>query len=139
MSAPDDGGPIADVATLLARLRPERQPGVYVFASLPDGALPPAVSPVATFREREGLSVVVEESQAQAAGLRPLFRASWIVLTVPSDLAAVGLTAAVSAALTAEGISCNVIAAAHHDHLFVPVDQAERALDALHALSARER
>ena len=33
------------------------------------------------------------------------------------------------------GISCNVVAGVHHDHLFVPVEQARQAMDALHALS----
>ena len=129
--------PIADLPTLLRRLRPERQPGVFVFATVSEGALPSSLAPVATFHEHEGLSVVVEESQALATGLRPLFRASWIMLTVPSDLQAVGLTAAVATALTDAGISCNVIAASCHDHLFVPVEQTDRALAALEALSAR--
>jgi len=53
---------------------------------------------------------------------------------VPSDLAAVGLTAAFAQALAAVGISCNVLAGAHHDHLFVPVDRATDALAALRAL-----
>jgi len=29
------------------------------------------------------------------------------------------------------GISCNVIAAFHHDHLFVPIQQAEEAIRCL--------
>jgi hypothetical protein len=52
-------------------------------------------------------------------------------------LSAVGLTAAVSAALTAEGISCNVVAAYGHDHLFVPADRAADALRALERLQDR--
>jgi hypothetical protein len=46
----------------------------------------------------------------------------------------VGLTAAFSRALGEADISCNVIAAAYHDHIFVPVDDAPRAMDALSAL-----
>jgi len=53
---------------------------------------------------------------------------------VTSDLHAVGLTAAVATALAAAGISCNVVAGACHDHLFVPVDRAGEALAALQAL-----
>ena len=48
-----------------------------------------------------------------------------------SALEAVGLTAAVSAALTRHGISANVVAAYYHDHIFVPAEDAERALLAL--------
>ncbi len=56
-----------------------------------------------------------------------------------SSLEAVGLTAAVSAALTEAKISCNVLAGFHHDHLLVPVADAERALEVLHELSAGSR
>ncbi len=76
----------------------------------------------------------MEEDAARAAGIEPLFRAAWIALTVHLDLHAVGLTAAFTRALGDAGISCNVIAAAYHDHIFVPVDDAERAMDALRAL-----
>ena len=63
-----------------------------------------------------------------------LFRAAWITLEVHSDLNAVGLTAAVSGALARAGISCNVVAAACHDHLFVPVEAAPAALACLESL-----
>jgi hypothetical protein len=65
-----------------------------------------------------------------------MFRAAWITLTVHSDLHAVGLTAAVADALAGKRISCNVVAAAHHDHLFVPVDEGAAALAALRDLQA---
>nr|WP_302848565.1 ACT domain-containing protein [Rhodobacter calidifons] len=56
-------------------------------------------------------------------------------MTVQSDLAAVGLTAAFAGALGREGISCNVVAGYHHDHLFVPWDRRWDAMVALRALS----
>ena len=93
-----------------------------------------ALEPVATFREREGLSIIVAEHLAERAGLHADFRAAWITLTVNSDLSAVGLTAAVAKALADEGISCNIVAAVNHDHVFVPVGAAEKALLALRAL-----
>ena len=48
-----------------------------------------------------------------------------------------GLTAAVSQALAEAGISCNMFAGVHHDHLFVPVDEAARALAVLRELQRR--
>jgi uncharacterized protein len=51
-----------------------------------------------------------------------------------SDLQAVGLTAAFATALGRAGISCNVVAGAQHDHLFVPVEQAGRAMAELQGL-----
>ncbi len=131
--------PIANLAKLLESLHPVLNPGVYVFASFPAGTDLGSLEPLATFRESEGLTLILEEEQARQADLPVLFRAAWITLTVHSDLQAVGLTAAVAAALAEAGIGCNVVAAAFHDHLFVPVEAGERALAALQALQARSR
>ena len=120
--------PITDLSQLLATLSPALHPGVYVYCCVPYGEDVAALEPVVTVRETEGCTVVVTEAVARAAGLSILYRAAWITLTVHSDLEAVGLTAAVAAALTAEDISCNVVAGAHHDHLFVPWDRSEEAL-----------
>jgi hypothetical protein len=54
---------------------------------------------------------------------------------VHSALDAVGLTAAVSRALADAGVSCNVIAGAHHDHLLVPFERGEEALAVLRGLA----
>jgi hypothetical protein len=59
-----------------------------------------------------------------------------ITLNVHSSLAAVGLTAAVSQALAGAGIPANIVAAACHDHVFVPWDRRADALAILHRLSA---
>ena len=129
---------VGDLATLLATLEPVLHDGVYVFAALP-GAMPEGLAPLGTFRESEGLTVIVAAGEAERHGLPVFFRAAWITLTVHSDLAAVGLTAAVAAALGEAGISCNVVAAAFHDHLFVPVESGPVAVAALRALQARVR
>ena len=131
--------PISNLAALLQSMHPVLHPGVYVFASVPAGTDLGSLEPLATFRESEGLTLIVEERQAEAAHLPVLFRAAWITLTVHSDLQAVGLTAAVAAALAGAGIGCNVVAAAFHDHLFVPAEAGERALAALQGLQARGR
>jgi hypothetical protein len=60
---------------------------------------------------------------------------AWITLTVHSSLEAVGLTAAFSRALTEAGISCNVVAAYYHDHIFVPTRDAGQAMQVLKNLS----
>lgn len=126
--------PVSDLATLLATMEPTLNPGVYVYASVPLGTDLGGLPLVASFREAEGLTVIAAEADAARAGLTVLFRAAWITLTVHSDLQAVGLTAAFARALGDAGISCNVMAAAFHDHLFVPVDSAQPALDALRRL-----
>ncbi len=131
-------GPAApDLAALLRNLDPVLNDGVYVFSTAPPGMALGRLSPVATFRKAEGVTVIVAEAEADAAELPVLFRAAWIELRVQSDLASVGLTAAVARALAEAGISCNVVAAAHHDHRFVPADRADDALHQLRALQDR--
>ncbi len=129
MSQPEN-----DLAILLRTMQPELHPGAYAFVSLPLGTEVSVSEVIATFREAEGLTVVVDEAAAAHRGWPVLFRAAWITLTVHSDLQAVGLTAAFAHALGAAGISCNVIAAAYHDHIFVPFEEGARAMAALTAL-----
>jgi uncharacterized protein len=123
---------IADLDVLLRDMRPDLRRGEYVYCTLPDAAADwLSLSPLGFFREDEGLTLILERTMADKAGLAygPVMRC--ITLTVHSALEAVGLTAAVAAALTRHGISANVVAAYHHDHIFVPVRDARRALDAL--------
>ena len=129
--------PVTDLAELLATMAPSLNAGTWAWCALAADAPLGGVDPVATMREPEGRTVVVAESDAIARGWPVAFRAAWITLRVHSDLAAVGLTAAFARALGDAGISCNVIAGAYHDHLFVPTDRAADAMAALHALQAR--
>ncbi|WP_405808553.1 ACT domain-containing protein [Streptomyces sp. NBC_01520] len=125
-----------DLRTLLRSMRPEVNPGRYVFTTVPDGGMPTGVTPVATVAEHEGLTLVLPEADAVAAGLAYDFVAGWITLRVHSALDAVGLTAAISLALTDAGVSCNMVAGYHHDHLFVPYARAAEAVEVLEALAA---
>jgi hypothetical protein len=120
-----------NLTVLLRTMQPVLHPEPYGFA-LATGVTP--FQPFATVAEAEGLTVV-----APLAALRDAAMASdpWarISLTVHSDLAAVGLTAAFAGALATAGLSCNVIAGLHHDHIFVPWDRRHDAMAALAALS----
>jgi uncharacterized protein len=119
-------------------MSPALETRTVAFLSFPDGTDRligiPTEALIGTFREREGLTVIAELDVAERLGVPILFRAAWITLTVHPDLAAVGLTAAFSAALGEAGISCNVVAAAYHDHIFVPIERAADAMDALKSL-----
>lgn len=120
-----------DLAVLLRTMEPVLFPAPYGYAGC-DGPL--AFAAFATVAEDEGMTVVAPLAAMLAAGLAsdPWARIS---LTVHSDLAAVGLTAAFAGALGRDGISCNVIAGVHHDHLFVQWDRRTDAMAALRALS----
>jgi len=128
---------VRDLAVLVAAMSPCLHEGEYVFTSV-RGPVPAGADPVATVVEDEGRTLVVPREQADAIGLPYTFVAGWITLRVRSALDAVGLTAAVSRALADAGISANVVAGCHHDHLFVPHDRADAAVRALEALSRCE-
>ena len=118
-------------------MQPVLNPGRYVFVTLtPDQSLDLRYI-IASVREPEGLSVILTEHDANELGFSVSYVAAWISLTVQSDLAAVGFTAGFSSALSQAGISCNVVAGNHHDHLFVPHDQAHLAMDVLRALQSK--
>ena len=123
-----------DLQRLLSDMRPELKPGRYVF-TMAEGGVPSGVTPLMTMAEHEGLTLVVPQAEADAAGMAYDYVAGWITLRVHSALAAVGLTAAVSRALADAELSCNVVAGFHHDHLFVPYDRAEEAVDVLRRLA----
>ncbi len=124
------------LATLLRSMSPQFNDGEYVFCTLPDGQLPHGLDIVGSFREQEGLTVILPRAHAQQAGLSFDYVAAWITLNVHSALQAVGLTAAFATALGQAGISCNVIAGYYHDHLFVGQADAERAMQVLRDLAA---
>lgn len=128
---------ITDLDELLRSMRPKLMPTEFVFCTT-SGALPDYVNlePVATFIESEGLTLVLEKSQAEEASLAFEGIYQQITLTVHSSLDAVGLTAAVASKLASKGISANVIAAYYHDHIFVQKDKATAALSALEEFSA---
>jgi hypothetical protein len=109
-------------------------PGTYAFSSVPVGTDLSGVPVVATMLEREGLSVVCPEQDAVSRGWKVLFRSAWIQLGCATALDGIGLTAAVSTALAGAGISCNMVAGAYHDHVFVPVERAAEAAQLINGL-----
>lgn len=124
-----------DLAKLLKNMKPERQPGEYVFCVVNTLKHAAELNPICTFQEIEGVTVVLPKRLADENILFYSVVCAWITLTVHSSLEAVGLTAAVSSALAGANISCNVVAAFHHDHIFIPVRDAERAMEILMSLS----
>ena len=129
--------PVTDLHKLLSTLSPFLEEGEYVFCTAPDPvALPLHLEPLATVREPEGLSLILSSEAALRTGLSFEGPFRLIRLRVQSSLEAVGLTAAVSQALAAEGISANMIAGYHHDYILVPAKRAGDALAALEELSA---
>ncbi|WP_439146185.1 ACT domain-containing protein [Vibrio sp.] len=130
---------ITDLDILLKSMSPELIEGDYVFCTV-EGELADYIhlNPMATFREKEGLTLVLTEEAATQAQLSFDGVFSLITLSVYSSLEAVGLTAAFATKLGSYGISANVIAGYYHDHIFVQKDKAEAAMSALREFSEAE-
>jgi len=126
-----------DLDSLLAGLDPFLHEQPYGFALIPLGqALPAGLSPFALIREAEGLTVITTLDDLSGAGLTAQSQWARITMLVHSALEAVGMTAAMAGALAQVGIPANVVAAIHHDHLFVPWPRRHDAVAALLALGS---
>lgn len=126
---------MTDLAEMLRGLSPVLHAGALVFCSTRSTKPEDIEAAISVFREEEGITLVLPEAFAISRGYRFNGTFRRITLQVHSSLEAVGLTAAISKKLTEEGISANVIAAYYHDHVFVPADDATRALAALKSLA----
>jgi hypothetical protein len=124
-----------NLTALLKTMRPKLNDGDYVFCMVQASQQIDYNYIIGSFREEEGLTVILNKDIADNLNLSYSYIASWITLTVHSSLEAVGLTAAFSKALAQEGISCNVIAAYYHDHIFVAKADAIKAMAALEQLA----
>ena len=124
-----------DLAKILKTLKPKHIAGDYVFSVVNDLNKFNLNDIIFFFREEEGTTVVLKKEIADKLMLEYTFVAAWITLTVHSSLEAVGLTAAFSKVLSENGISCNVVAANFHDHIFVHTKNVANAMKILKALS----
>ena len=120
---------------LLKAMKPELNGGDYVFCSISEALSLNIKDFISLFKEDEGTTIIINKELADSLNLKYSFVASWITLTVHSSLEAIGLTAAFSSALAKHQISCNVVAAFFHDHIFVDKKDQEKALQILNTLS----
>ena len=124
-----------ELESLLKEMKPTLNEGNYVFCTRKDMKELDFNDIIFTFKEQEGITIVLKQEIADKLQLEYSFVAKWITLTVHSSLEAVGLTAAFSKALTEENISCNVVAGYFHDHIFVDKKDAHKALIVLNKFS----
>ena len=126
-----------DLSVLLKNLNPMASSENYVFTTLPADKLSSTLVSVAKgmFQEREGTTLILPVTAAKQANLQFEGYYRCITCEVHSSLDAVGMTAAMSTALSKAGISANVVAAYYHDHIFVPAEKVDVALDVLTSLS----
>ena len=127
-----------DLQKLLKEMKPVLNSGEYVFATVSSVDKIQRTDTLFEFKEAEGITIILEKNKADILQIPYQFISSWITLKIHSSLEAVGLTAAFSTALTKQNISCNVVAGFYHDHIFVDVKDAKKAIEVLINLSKNE-
>ncbi|MFT4534759.1 MAG: hypothetical protein ACJA1A_000298 [Saprospiraceae bacterium] len=120
-----------DLEKLIANMEPVLNEGDYVFATVANLDEIPRSVTICEIKEIEGVTIVLSKYDADRLNISYDYVAAWITLNIHSSLDAVGLTAAFSAALGNNGISCNVIAGYYHDHIFVPKQDKINAIKVL--------
>jgi len=122
--------------TILKKLNPKLNDGEYVFCSVDNIEKIDYNKILGSFKEKEGISIIISKKEAVNLRLSFSFIAAWITLRIYSSLEDIGLTAAFSNALNKNGISCNVISGYYHDHIFVNINDKDKAMNILKNLSA---
>ena len=121
--------PEKNLGVLLASIKPRLRDEQFVFCSVLEREYKKlTITPICVFREQEGVSLIVEQADADSASLK--YDGTWAMITceVQSDLNAVGFIAAMAKLIADAGISVNTVSAYHHDHLFVPSERADEVM-----------
>lgn len=145
MAVSSQNMPIKSAEAMVAKMTPKLDSEIYIYCAAPTIAgvftLQKRLldSALAIFHESEGTTLILTYELASQHGFDTALPMKRITLEVYSALDGVGLTAAVATALTEEGIPCNMVAAYHHDHLFVPAEMAENAMNCLRVLQTKAK
>ena len=135
--------PITDLNSSLKNMSPQLSQTKYYFVLLDQSYLMNLANVldylVGIFYEDEGLSVIFSEpilkDMAELAKEKPIGPFAKITLAADSGLLEVGYLAKITTELVKSKIQVNAISAYKHNYIFVPFDQAEKAVSVLHKLT----
>ena len=132
--AEDDYEQLTDLEQILGALEPRLHPGTYAVVSVREQ--PASARPHMTMQEEEGLTMLLDLSEAERLRLRYELPLAWITLGAFRAIGSIGLVSTVTSALAQAGIASVAGVGRWHTHLFVPAADAERAMKVLTRLSA---
>ena len=121
----------SNLTKLIQQMEPLLNKGEFVFVSVEKSNDILREDILCEFKEKEGITLILNRKKADDLKLSYTYIASWITLKIHSSLEAVGLTAAFSSELTKYNISCNVVAGFYHDHIFIDVKNTLKAMNVL--------
>jgi hypothetical protein len=127
-----------NLAILLRSMNPILQANEYVFCSLDEKVYESSwlqLSPIGMFREKEGLTLILNRDHADNANIPYTSTFRLITLSIHSSLDAVGFLATITSKLAEKGISVNAVSAYYHDHLFIPSSRANETMELLQIFS----
>ncbi|MCX6770924.1 MAG: ACT domain-containing protein [Candidatus Micrarchaeota archaeon] len=131
-----------ELKLLLRSLSPSLSEGIYCIGTFDEAQMMGLAGYLkhitCIYREDEGITAVfssgIEEEMKLYTSAKISGPFALITLGVVSPLLSVGLLAKITGALAEKGIPVNAYSAYYHDHLLVPYDKREAALDALKKL-----
>ena len=107
---------------------------VFITSSEPLEDLISSLKPKATFLEDEGITLVINQKDADAHSLKYDAIFKCISLGVHSSLESHGLISTITRELTEHKISSNISSGYFHDHIFVQDNLAAEALKVISSL-----
>jgi len=124
-----------ELDVLIRSMQPVLHNETYVFATVDFNFDVTGLSPLMSFKEQKGQTLILGKTAATEAGIDYEFPCQMITLNIHSSLDAVGFLARITTHLAQLNIGVNPVSGFYHDHLFVPSNRATDAMEALGTLS----
>lgn len=124
---------------ILQQLEPALSPNTYVYVGVSNQSLLKVLGydPIAFFKEKEGITLILKKEDADNNFLTYQYEMCQIVLNAPYYFDCTGLTAILSSALAKAGITVIPQLTAYKRSLYVKKEDAHTALEILKVMQSK--